>query len=262
MSFRIRGFWPVVSLATLGVIAALAVDLDVVKSLIGSSALRVGIKALALSFSAGSGVYSFIRSERRHHESSIKQERREALVELERTLVSSIQNLFVGEPREIIRANVMVVSGEELGMLASVNMQVFPDYRLRLHKGQGCAGVAWEQAVDGPIDDCWKPVYAAKAQLTPSSLKGRWKLTDEQIRKTKNILWILSIPLFEKTESRRTFLGVLNYDGVHRMLEQPGRLSQPDFIGSCVVVGERVAEVAAAQRSLMHAKVDTRLGGQ
>ena len=110
MPTRVRGPWLLLPIVALGVIASLAIDLDAVKTLVGSSALRVGIKALALIFSAGAGVYSYIRSEQRHQESSIKQERREAVAALERTLFSSIQNLFVGESPQTIRANVMTVS--------------------------------------------------------------------------------------------------------------------------------------------------------
>ena len=256
MSERVVGLKLLLPLVALGVAASLVIDLDAVKTLIGSSAVRVTIKALALALSAGSGVYSYIRSEQRHRESSRKQERREALSKLEATLASSIQNLFVGELPQNIRANLMIVSGYELRMLASANLLVFPDYNVRLRKGQGCAGVAWERAVEGPIDDCWKPVYATTVQLKPSLLKARWKLTEEQIRQTSHILWILSIPLFRKSEGQRTFLGVLNYDGVHKALIHPATLSEPDFVGRCVAMGERVAEVVASEWAIASGQVD------
>lgn len=176
--------------------------------------------------------------------------RKEALKRLEETLASAIQFLFVGEARDTIRANVMTVSGEDLRMLASVNMLVFPDHRMRLRRGKGCAGSAWARAVAGPIEDCWKPVYATETMLTPSLLKERWKLSDEQIAQTRHILWILSIPLFQRTERQRTFLGVLNFDGVHRALKDPGKLAEPDFIGRCVAMGETVAESVAELAAL------------
>lgn len=159
---------------------------------------------------------------------------------------------------ETIRANVMVVSGNELRMLASASMLVFPDYRVRLRKGQGCAGVVWQNAVEGPINDCWKPVYITRAQLTAKLQKEKWRLTDEQILQTSHILWILSIPLFARKQGQRTFLGVLNYDGVHKPLKRPGRLSQSDFVGECVAMGERMAEVVSGQGALLLGQIDVR----
>jgi hypothetical protein len=125
--------------------ATIAVDLDATKKLIVSAELRAGIKAIALLLSAGSGVYSYMRAEQRYHESLQKQERAEAIALLEATLASSIQDLFVGELLQTIRANLMVVSHNELQMLAGANMLVFPDYKVRLRLGQGCAGAAWRR---------------------------------------------------------------------------------------------------------------------
>ena len=152
MARRVRGLKLLLPMVILGVAVSVAVDLDAVKALIGSPELRAAIKVVALAFSAGSGVYSYVRSEVRQNESSLEQERKEALKRLEETLASAIQYLFVGEGRDTIRANVMTVSGEELRVLASVNMLVFPDHKMRLRKGQGCA-----------------------AQYGKKQLKGLWK---------------------------------------------------------------------------------------
>ena len=243
------GIWPLLAVVTVGVTAAIAVDLDATKKLIVSAELRAGIKAIALLLSAGSGVFSYVRAEHRHHDSSLRQERRDAMARLEDTLASSVQNLFVGERPETIRANVMVVSKEELSMLASVNMLVFPDYKVRLRIGQGCAGVAWQQALDATVSDFWKPVVAASTDLTAGLKKVKWRLTEDQILLTRHILWVVSIPLFRKSQGQRTFLGVLNFDGVHRALKHPERLSQSDFMGQCAAIGERVAELVASQES-------------
>lgn len=256
MPRRVRGLSLLLPIVALGVIASLALDLDVIKALIGSPAVRGVIKALALAFSAGSGVYSYIRSEQRHRDSSLSQERRDAMGRLEDTLASSVQNLFVGERPETIRANVMIASREELHMLASVNMLVFPDYKVRLRKGQGCAGVAWQQALDATVSDFWKPVVATSMDLTTGLKKDKWKLTEDQVLVTRHILWIVSIPLFRRSQGQRTFLGVLNFDGVHRPLEHPERLSQSDFMGQCAAIGERVAEVVSSQAALLLAQVD------
>ncbi len=201
-------------------------------------------------------MFSYIRSEQRHYESSIKRERKDAIAKLEDMLISSIQNLFVGERPETIRANVMITSKDELHMLASVNMLVFADYKVKLRKGQGCAGVAWQQALDAAVNDFWKPVVATSMDLTTSLKKGKWKLTEDQIQMTSHILWIVSVPLFRRSRGNRAFLGVLNFDGVHRPLEHPERLSQSDFMGQCASIGERVAEVVSSQGALLLAQVD------
>lgn len=244
MRTRIKGLGWLITIALAGILASIAVDQDPLRTLIGSSVLRMTIKAVALAFSAGSGVFSYVRSEQRHAESSEKQARKESIESFEEMLLSAIQNLFVGEMTSTIRANVMLTSGEVLEMLASANMRIFPDYDVRLRKGQGCAGVAWEHAVQGSVDDFWKPLYASQTQLTVPQLKRRWHLSDDQIRLTRHILWILSIPLFRKSEAGRTFIGVLNIDGVHDPLQHPERLAQREFLGRCVAVGERIAEEA------------------
>jgi hypothetical protein len=176
--------------------------------------------------------------------------RKESLVRLEEMLSSAIRHLFVEETTADIRANVMTATGSDLRMLASRNMLVFPDYKVTLRRGQGCAGYAWEKAETGPMEDFWKPTVATQAQLTPSFLKDKWKLSDEQIQETRHILWIVSVPLFRIVNGARTFIGVLNFDGVHRPLAHHQRLVQSNFLGECVAVGERVAEVVAELQEL------------
>jgi hypothetical protein len=188
MQPRVPGIWPLLGVVAVGVAATLAVDLDITKTLINSAGLRTAIKAFTLLLSAGSGVYSYVRSEWRHSESSRKQERREARALLETTLTSSIQNLFIGEVLHAIRANLMLVSGSELQMLAGSNMLVFPDFKVRLRKGQGCAGAAWEQAESASISDFWRPLVATSTDLTTKRQKEKWHLTEEQVRLTAHIL--------------------------------------------------------------------------
>jgi hypothetical protein len=77
---------------------------------------------------------------------------------------------------------------------------------------------------------------AKRTDLTAKRQKNKWHLTDEQVRLTAHILWIVSIPLFTKTPGQHTFLGVLNFDGVHQPLQRPERLSQPEFLGQCAAV--------------------------
>ena len=178
------------------------------------------------------------------------------MAQLEITLTSSIQNLFIGEVLHTIRANLMVVSGSELKMLAGSNMLVFPDFKVRLHKGQGCAGAAWKQAEGSTISDFWRPVVATSTDLTPKRQKEKWHLTEEQVRLTAHLLWIVSIPLFTRSHGQFAFLGILNFDGVHRQLRHVDRLSQPDFLGQCASVGERVAEVVSNLGAALLEQID------
>lgn len=256
MRRKTPGIWLLLAVVTVGVAAAITVDLDTTKNLIMSAELRTGIKAVALLLSAGSGVYSYMRAEQRYRESLQKQEKGEAIALLEATLASSIQNLFVGELLQTIRANLMVVSHNELQMLAGANMLVFPDFKVRLRLGQGCAGAAWQQAFDEAISEFWRPVVAKSTDLTAGRQKDKWHLTDEQVRLTRHILWIVSIPLFTKSQGRRTFLGVLNFDGLHQPLRRADRLSQPEFLGQCAAAGERVAEVVSTRGAALLEHID------
>ncbi len=256
MKERIRGIWILLPIVVLGIIASLVLDLDIIKSSIGTPWLLLTLKAVTLALAAGSGVFSYIRSEQRHKESATAQEHREALAQLEGTLFSCIQNLFVGEQVSTIRANVMTVCNDELCMRASANMRVYSDYKVRLKKGQGCAGLAWERAVECSMADCWQPIYVPKAQLTTTLLKKKWKLTDEQIRLTSHILWILSIPLFRKSASQHTFIGVLNFDGVNRPLRRSGRFRQQDFKRSCLAAGDRIADITSALDAIEALSID------
>jgi hypothetical protein len=46
---------------------------------------------------------------------------------------------------------------------------------------------------------------AKTTDLTAKRKKDRWHLTDEQVRLTRHILWIVSIPLFKKSQGQRAF---------------------------------------------------------
>jgi hypothetical protein len=247
MTEKIPGLKLLVPVAAVGAVAAFAADLLPAEALFGAGWFRALVRGVGLLMAACPGIISYVRAEQRHRQAARQQECREALAELRRTLVASIPALFLGESGQSIRANVMIASGDVLRMFCSVNMEVSPDVRVSLRKGQGCAGVAWKQAVDGPIGDCWKPVYAPRAQLTPRRLKQKWKLTDEQIERTGHILWVLSIPLFAHLGDSRRFLGVLNYDGVQQELARPQRLDEQEFLLQSIKMGEKIAEVLLEQ---------------
>jgi hypothetical protein len=258
MKDKVPGLKLLIPIAALGVVAAFAVDLLPSGSPVGAAWSRAVLRGVGLLLAACPGIISYIRAEQRHRQAIQRQECREALADLRQTLIASIPALFQGESGQSIRANVMMASDDSLRMLCSVNMEVFPDVRVTLRKGQGCAGVAWKQAVDGPIEDCWKPVYAPKAQLTPHRLKKKWKLTEEQIERTGHILWVLSVPLFAHIGDSRKFLGILNYDGVQQELKRPRRLDEEEFLRQAIKMGEKIAEVLLEQCASVLGSVDTR----
>lgn len=261
MKHRIRGLGWLLCIAVAGILLSLSVDQDPIKSLITSPVIRLIAKLIGMGFSAGAGVFSYYRSEKRHLDTSVVQAREKARAHLADMLVSAIQNIFIGETPQTIRANIMLTEGDELHMLASANMDVFPDFKVHLRKGQGCAGLAWEQALSTSMNDCWRPVLATQAQLTRAQLRRRWNLSDDQVAKTSHILWILSIPLFMNAGNTRSFVGVLNFDGVHKPLRSPDRLRQPDFIGDCVAFGDNVVLVAG-EAKLLPGLVDSRMRGR
>jgi hypothetical protein len=247
MTEKIPGLKLLIPVAAVGAVAAFAADLLPAGGPFGAGWIRALVRAVGLLMAACPGIISYVRAEQRHRQAARQQECRDAFTALRRTLVASIQVLFPGESGQSIRANVMTAPGDVLRMFCSVIMEVSPDVRMTLRRGQGCAGVAWKQAVDGPIGDCWKPVYAPRAQLTLRRLKQRWKLTDEQIERTRHILWVLSIPLFAHVGDSRRFLGVLNYDGVQQELVRPQRLDEEEFLRQSITMGEKIAEVLLQQ---------------
>ena len=203
---------------------------------------RIVTKCAAVLMIASPGILSFARAEQRARQASAENSAKEGVAELEEMLFQAIPILFDGEPPHRLRANVMIKAGQHLQMFCSANMKIFPDYQMRLSIGQGCAGAAWQKAIGDPISDCWKPVYAPRAQLTGNQLQSRWKLSREQIRLTGHIRWVLSVPLFRNDRGKREFFGVLNFDGVNGELLRPARLKEKRFIGNCAAVGERIAE--------------------
>ncbi len=258
MSKGLRTLFIIVPVALVGIVLSIAVDSDPVKATIASDLARLLIKSAALILAASPGIVSYARAEHRAGQALTAQAAREGVADLEDILVSAISILFDGEPTHHIRANVMLRIGEKLKMFCSANMKVFPDYQMELAKGQGCAGVAWEKAMGDPMSECWKPVYAPKTQLAAKQLRSRWNLSAEQIAMTTHILWVLSIPVFGKVGGRRDFLGVLNFDGVLADLQQSDIIREEKFIGTCVAVGERIADHLLTKCKPMLERLDRR----
>jgi hypothetical protein len=242
----VRHHWLPFAAALVGVSAAIALQLLPRDPL--PPWLRLALTIASVGLAAVPGLYSFLRAEERAQSSEISRERREALDDLEQDLIAAITRLLPKEDLSRIRANVMVVREDRLHILAGANMRLYPDHDLTLGYDQGSAGVAWKRAIEAPMNECWRPLFAPNAQLTPAELRTRWSLDPEQIGRTRHVLWILSIPLFFKSRSGRAFLGILNFDGVNTPLERPGRLQERSFWGTAVTLAERIAEILVQDR--------------
>ena len=226
-----------------GVAVASGVELDPIKALLPSAIGRWIIKTAATVLAAVPALVSFARADRREKRAEQAQGLRDSIRKIERMLLAAIRVFFEDEDSSTIRANVMTVSGNELRMFASANMDFHDDYQVTLAKNQGCAGLAWARAVELPMNECWIPVYAPKAKLKVKSLKATWNLTDPQVQATKHILWVLSVPIFYRNEPEHRFLGILNFDGVGRPLRFPTRLEDLNLLGDFVALAERIARV-------------------
>jgi hypothetical protein len=240
-----KSAWPltfVVLAAITGIGASLVLDLDAVKIAIGSDFLRTVWKFAALALAATPGILSFARAEHRASAAARLQAARDGVQELASILSSAIVSLFDGELPQHIRANVMICANGKLRMFANANMGAFLDYQMELSKGQGCAGEAWRQAEEDPVNGYWKPVLARGNRMSKAALKTVWKLNPEQIRKTADIIWVMSIPLLSNSKGRRDFIGVLNFDGVGADLKRPSVFQRQDFIISCMRMSERIVE--------------------
>jgi hypothetical protein len=158
------------------------------KAIVASDAIRLILKSIALAMAATPGIVSFARSEHRATQALVSQNAKEGVAELERILASAISILFDGEQSNHIRANVMRAIHGRLRMFSSANMEAFLDHQMELSLGQGCAGEAWERALNSPVSEYWKPVYALGKELTTRQLRTRWKRTSEQMGLTSHIL--------------------------------------------------------------------------
>ena len=207
-------------------------------------------RAVALGAIAFPAVYAFYEADRRSKAAEAARRKSEGQDYLRGVLESTIRILFPSEKLTFIRANVMVVDGDELKVLCGWNMEAFPDSRLSLKYGQGVAGKVWKRAQENPMNECWLPVYAPNAQLEKEELATRWHLGEEVVRLTSHIIWILSTPLFFREGRTWTFLGVWNLDGVERRLDLMDVLEDPEFHLKCVAAAENIAAVIA-ERGLL-----------
>jgi hypothetical protein len=188
-------------------------------------------------------------AEQRYQEVEIERRKREALDELRDYFRAAIVRLFTGEDNNTIRANIMVVNLQELVILCSINMEFCKDFDIHLQYGQGCAGEAWKRATKKPISECWVPVLAPKTNLSQKDLYEKWHFTDDLIEKTKDVLWVISTPIFYHVDSKMQFIGILNFDGVGSNLKNPKRLEDISLHKDCADIAEEFGKI------LIHNKI-------
>ena len=199
--------------------------------------LRAGLVVTA----AAPGFVGLWIADRRYQTSEESRRKRERLDYLERVLKGSVQKLFPGEGQYSIRANVMVVQGEELRVLCQWNMEAYPDSRLSLRLGHGVAGAVWKRAMQENVAEFWKPHYAPRAQLSRDKLRKKWRLTAQEIGLTSHILWVLSTPILHRIGADTRFLGVFNLDGVVKDLKNMHIFEDEVFQRHCIAAAELVA---------------------
>lgn len=138
--------------------------------------------------------------------------RRNALRDLEEKLSAVILELFPeGNPN--VRANVFTKKARKrLKILCSVNMDGDPDKEMELKIGQGCTGVAFENAEKSPAGFRWTPVIAK--ELDDSTNYGRWGMSPSQIEKTSLVRWIISTPVLRSSDAK--VIGVYCIDGLEK----------------------------------------------
>ena len=217
-------------------------DLGAVRTLIPDELARWMVKTVATCLAAVPALFSFRAAEKREIRAERRQRFRDAIAKIERTLHAAIRTHFQGEDPSTIRANVMIVSGGLLRMLASANMDYYDDAGVQLERNQGCAGIAWALAEERPLAECWVPVIAPHAKLRGRKPQKLWNLTEEQARVTSHILWIMSVPLFYRNGPVHRLLGILNFDVVGHLLRNPERLESPQALQDVAGLADRIAK--------------------
>jgi len=241
-----RNAWPVIAV---GIVSVVGIGANLLLDYLtgeGQFGPHLGfrfyiLRLLALCATAIPGLLAILRAESR----ASARKRREQLDDLSRVLEASVRRLFPDENPYLVRANVMVVEGDELKVLCGWNMDSYPDSRMNLSFEQGVAGKVWKRATENPLNECWQPVYAPKAQLGKQSLKTKWRLTDDDIGRTSHIMWILSTPLLHREGDRLKFLGVLNFDGVTKLLVDMKIFEDDQFHLRCVAIADHVSSLIA-----------------
>ena len=99
-----------------------------------------------------------------------------------------------------LRANIMIMNDEALKIIYHINMHDMHDLKLELKINQGCAGKSFISK---------KPIFCEPKRLNEKILREKWNLSIEQIRMTKHLGSILSMPILTQEDE---VIGILNID--------------------------------------------------
>lgn len=162
-----------------------------------------------------------------------------------------IPKLFPGENQDFIRSNIMLPRGNHLEVQCYCNMEPSDDKSLRWKRNQGASGFAWDRALAlDDEDEKRTPVIFLKKKADPRDLKVIWRLSDEQIDLTKDVKWIVSIPLFRLRRPGSEFVGILNFDGVDQELSKMEILDTEKFNQESLAWGKS-ASVQLQERGIL-----------
>lgn len=182
-------------------------------------------------------IYTSLQTRRERKENAIK--------ELSELCDSAIREIFLSQYWDNIRANVMLRNkSDKLDIFAVYNsMSNLEKKVMKLNKGQGAAGVAWEYADSGD-DRGWDPVFAIDI-TEENALK--WDLKPKHLEVTKNLKWIIATPL--KDPRSHKFVGVFNIDGDKKIQvpwEQTLKAKYADdshgLVSMCVQFGNNILD--------------------
>lgn len=106
------------------------------------------------------------------------------------------------------RANVLLVDGDVLRMAYKTPGYTEGEEALEWHKGQGCAGRAWErgQTTVAPTEDA--PLPTVENASAPT--RG-WGMTTSQVQNTTEIQAVISVPIFSPDDPSQV-VAVFNLD--------------------------------------------------
>jgi len=152
-------------------------------------------------------------------------------------------SLFPEHIQSSIRGNVMVPKGKSLKILMTWKFYNKNELRLAWKKGQGCTGYCWQLATTTDPHEQWRPQIAPDLR---SADKAKWNLTDDQVLHTRDVAWVISIPMLLATSKGNRFVGILNFDGTEPLetkIDDPG-----DFASLCAKWGAYMAQILEKHR--------------
>jgi hypothetical protein len=243
---HVKARWIIFAVSGLGILSAVA--LESLPDSATTANVRGLLRLLATLAAAVPGLYGLLRAEGRAESAARQAQEAEAESKwnlayntVKSALIAAIPYLFPKEDPGNIRANIMV---EDEGLLSPYVftdlMRLDGDSNVAWRKGEGCCGAAWQQALVPPIGDQWRPVIAPT--IKANTARTRWGLTSDQLRQTRHVKWVVSVPMFYAETGVSTFVGILNFHGI-AALRNSGRLDENDFLGTAARLATSLAQM-------------------